>query len=54
MQFFFENIKIYIILKPANSDTENGIIKNSKMSPEKNYVQRKLENWKSEKLNVPE
>ena len=36
-----------MFLKPANSDTENGIKK--KMSPEKNHVQRKLENWKSEK-----
>ena len=32
-----------MILKPANSDTENGIKKNSKMSVEKIHVQRKLE-----------
>ena len=28
--------------------------KKSKILPEKNQVQRKLENWKSEKLNAPE
>ena len=25
-------------LKPSNSDTENGILKNSKMSPEKKFI----------------
>ena len=36
-----------MLLKPENSDTENGIKKNSKFSPEKkNHVQRELENWK--------
>ena len=44
---------IYMFLKPANSDTENGI-KKKKMLPEKNHVQRKLENWKNFKSNVPE
>ena len=42
-----------MFLKLANSDTENGIKNNSKMSPEKSHVQRKRENWKSEKLSVP-
>ena len=40
---FFLHINIIMFLKPANSDTENGI-KKSKKSPEKNHVQRKLEN----------
>ena len=30
-----------MFLKPANSDMENGINKNSKMSPEKYHIQRK-------------
>ena len=34
---------IYMFLKPANSYTENGIKKKSKMSPEINHVQWKLE-----------
>ena len=32
-----------MFLKPENSDMENGFLKNSKMSPEKNHIQRKLE-----------
>ena len=38
-----------MLLKPVQSDTQKGFKKNLKMSPEKNHVQRKLENWKSEK-----
>ena len=41
-----------MFLKPANSENGKWHLKKSKMSPEKNHVQRKLENWKSEKLNV--
>ena len=37
---------IYMFLKPANSDMENGFKKNSKMSPEKIHIQRKLETGK--------
>ena len=37
-----------MFLKPTNSNTENGIKKNLKCHLEKNYAQRKLENWKSE------
>ena len=40
------NNDIYMFLKPANSDTENGIKKMKKMSPKKNHVQWNLENWK--------
>ena len=42
----FLYMDIYMFLKPANSDTENGIEKSSKMSPENKHVQRKLEIWK--------
>ena len=35
-----------MFFKPANFYTENDITKNSKMSPEKNHVQRKLETGK--------
>ena len=35
-----------MFLKPANSETENAIEKESKMSPEKNHVQRKLKTGK--------
>ena len=38
-----------MFLKSATSDTENGIKKYLKMSPEKNHVERKLENLKLEK-----
>ena len=51
---FFLYINIYIFLKPAISDTENGTKKIQKCHQKKKYVQWKLENWKSEKLNVPE
>ena len=48
---FFLNININTFLKPAKTNTENGIkVKNVT----KNHVQRKLENRKSEILNVPE
>ena len=33
-----------MFLKPANSDTVNGMKNKGKMPPEKNNVQRKLEN----------
>ena len=42
-----------MFLKPANSDTEN-CIKKIQNATLKNHVQRKLDNWKSEKFNVPE
>ena len=35
-----------MFLKPAISDTENGIKKNSKLSPENNFVHGKLEKLK--------
>ena len=35
-----------MFLKPTNSDRENGLQKNSKMSPENVYIQRKLETEK--------
>ena len=39
-------IDIYMFLKPANSDTENGIKKDQKMSPEKIMYSG---NWKTGK-----
>ena len=51
---FFLHINVYMFLKPANSDTENGIKKKNNVTWKKNHVQRKLKNRKSEKRNVPE
>ena len=45
---------IYMFLRPANSDTVNGFNKNSKMSPEKNHLQQKLETGKDTFLKAPE
>ena len=43
-----------MFLKLANSDRENGIKKSSKMSPEKKSCTAETQNWKSEKLILPE
>ena len=43
-----------MFLKLGNSDIKNGLKKNSKMSPEKIYIQRKLEIGKDTFVKAPE